>query len=474
MIRYSKILFFAVITISLAWYVYVYEYKKSESQAALNQSRIMKFDPDQVSYFQIVKQDVKIALQKTESGWKLQEPIFESADNDRIEELLNSLASEKQEATVKTTETSFSDIELNEYGLDKPGLIFNFKNNAGITQKIAVGNLKNFEGQSYLQIDSGNKIILGSSNWFNRIQDGLIHYRDKRLFREVPAKIERIKITSMRESFELKRTDAGWVGVGKDYDLDQNKIREIIKKVADSAIEEYIFEGEPSQSELKAKGLEKAPVSVEFFSGSTSWLAKLNISNNSVFLLSDRPTYIARVTPLIWETLVPLTLDGLRDRTSAFAFNAEEVKKIYFKSRDRETNLIFNSGSWLMGSSNSPYMEVDKNEIAKTIKRIHDLKISEFIDSGIGKEKFVGNNMLILKSESDKLLLQLNWGPSYTLTKDGKPLEYFYARTQNSEKIFALDKALIESLNLDYERVVRKNEKAPSGEAPEPPPSAEK
>ena len=86
MIRYSKILFFAVVTISLAWYVYVYEYKKSESQAALNQSRILKFDPNQVSYFQIVKQDVKIALQKTESGWKLQEPIFESADNDRIEE----------------------------------------------------------------------------------------------------------------------------------------------------------------------------------------------------------------------------------------------------------------------------------------------------------------------------------------------------------------------------------------------------
>ncbi|MGZ3692617.1 MAG: hypothetical protein ACXVAX_14000, partial [Pseudobdellovibrio sp.] len=102
-------------------------------------------------------------------------------------------------------------------------------------------------------------------------------------------------------------------------------------------------------------------------------------------------------------------------------------------------------------------LEVDKIEMSKTIKHIHDLKISDFIDSDV-KDKFVGQNMLILKSESDKLLLQLNWGPSFKQMKNGVETEYYYARTQLSEKIFALEKEVIESLNLEPEKIVKKNE----------------
>jgi hypothetical protein len=48
------------------------------------------------------------------------------------------------------------------------------------------------------------------------------------------------------------------------------------------------------------------------------------------------------------------------------------------------------------------------------------------------RDKFTGKNMMILKTASDKLLLQLNWGPSYIVNKNGVDTEYFYARTQLS------------------------------------------
>jgi predicted metal-binding transcription factor (methanogenesis marker protein 9) len=466
---FHKTLIFAFITLSLTAYVYLFEYKSAYDNEVSSQKQIVKFSSDQVNFLQIVKGDSKISLQKDQTGWNLNEPILEDADNEVVNDLIATLGAEKQVAVVKLTDSKFSENDLAEFGLDKPLAIFNFRNNGGITEQVAVGAIKNFEGQSYLQVDNGSKIIIGNSVWYTKAEAQLIDYRDKRLFRENMAAIERMKLSTLQESFELKKSDNKWVSSQHNYMLDQNQIRDIIRKIVDSKIESYVFEGEPSQSLLKDKELDKAAVSVELFTESSSWLAKMNVSkkDNSLYLLSDRPTYLAKVSPLLWETVSVLNLDRLRDRSSAFQFNAEEVKKIYYKSNDRETNLILNSGSWLMGSSNSPYLEVDKAEMAKTIKRIHDLRISEFIDTDV-KDKFVGQNMLIIKSETEKLLLQLNWGPSFKLTKNGEEKEYFYARTQLSDRIFALEKSAIDNLNLQAEKIVKKTDKVENANPPEP------
>ena len=457
--KINKTFVFAVLTISLTAFVYFYEYKDSIEREKAEQSEILQFDTAQINYFQIIKPDLKIAFQRNEKGWQLIEPIFEDADSQKVEELLTVLSTETPEVTVKTTDTSFSEPELSEYGLDKPAITFIFKNNSGLTRKISVGSVRNNENQSYLQVDSGNRIILGGTTWSTRAQDNLIYYRDKRLFRDSMANVKRIAIKSLNENIDIKRVDNKWVLAQSNHELDQVQIRDILRKISDAQIEEYVFEGEPSQALLKEKGLDNPAVTIELGSDTSSWLAKLstNSKDRKLYLLSDRPTYLAQVNPLVWESVAGLTNDALRDRVTAFAFNAEEVKKIYFKNNDKETNLIFNSGAWLMGSTNSPYLEVDKAEIAKTIKNIHNLKISEFIDENV-KEKFVGQNMLILKSDTEKLVLQLNWGPAFTLKKDGIEKQYFYARTHLSDSIFALDAEIIENLNLSSDKIKRKTE----------------
>lgn len=464
-----RTLVFAFLTIALTAYVYLYEYK-TPIEDAISQGKILKFPPEQITYFQLVKPNTKMALQKDETGWRLTEPIFENADNLKVEDFLSSLSEERQETVVKRTESQFTEIELSEFGLDKPEVVFNFKNNSGAMQKIAVGSIKNFEGLSYIQIDSGNKIYLASPTWFSRAQDPLIEYRDKRLFRENLANVKRIKISSLQDTFEIKRVDNKWVPATQDYILDQAIVRDTLKKMAESNIEEYVFEGEPSLTLLKEKQLESAPVTIEFFTDESSWLAKINIStkDNGLYVLSDRPTYLAKADPIIWEVAATLTLDKLRDRSSAFVFNAEEIKKIFYKNNDNETNIIFNSGNWLVGSNTSPYLEVESNELAKAIRKIRDLKVSAFIDTDV-RDKFTGQNMLILKTATEKLLLQLNWGPSYIVNKNGVDIEYFYARTQLSDKIFGLEKSVIDDLSLNPDKLTKKSD---STEVVKPPTAA--
>ena len=135
----------------------------------------------------------------------------------------------------------------------------------------------------------------------------------------------------------------------------------------------------------------------------------------------------------------------------------DEVKKLYFKQGTQEVNLIFNSGSWLMGSSSSPYLEMDAGQIGRILKKIHDLKISQFIDAD-AKAKFVGNSMLILKSNTDKLVLQLNWGPAIKIKKGDVERDYFLARTHLSDVIFALEKTSIDNLNLEPGKISKKTD----------------
>jgi hypothetical protein len=462
--KISKTLIFAIFTISLSLVVYFYEFRAEKLKNLSQGSGLLKFNIDQINSIQIIKPDFKMSFQRNDKGWKFLEPIFEAADADKINELLSVFQNQEVVATIKSTEVSFSDVILSEYGLDKPAVVYIFKNNKGESRRIAVGSVRNFEGQSYLYIDSGNKIILGSSSWADRAQDDLIYFRDKRIFREPMASVNKIFIQSLNEKIELKRIDGQWINPRLNIRIDQSQVRSILKKISDTQIENYIFEGEPSRKTLQEKGLHTASVVVQLFTDSTSWEAKINFNKatQKLYLLSDRPTFLAQVSPLIWEAVAGLTLDGLRDRTSAFSFNAEEVKKLYFKFNNQETNLIFSSGNWMMASNNSPYFEVDKTQITNTIKKIHSLRISEFLDNS-AKDKFLGKNMLILKSESDKLVLQLNWGPAFSKKKDGKDVEYFYARTNQSENIFALEQKIIEDLNLNAEKIKRDN----SGESVE-------
>ena len=154
-----KLIIFATLTLGLTGYVYFYEYKGTVQTEKNNSQKILQYDIDQISYFQLIKSDSKIGFQKSETGWQLLEPILENADNDRVSEFLTSVGQEVPLAVVKATDSSFTDQELSEYGLDKPALIMNFKNNAGVTTKIRVGTLKNFEGQSYVYVDGQQKVI---------------------------------------------------------------------------------------------------------------------------------------------------------------------------------------------------------------------------------------------------------------------------------------------------------------------------
>lgn len=439
--------FLTLVTVSL---VYLFDYDAEKKQEQKDTAVVLDYQIDQINYFQIIKGESKLALQKNEQGWSLLEPIQDIADNDNVEDFLKRMTTEKQISVVKNTKEDLTEIELKEFGLDKPEAVFVFKNNLGNTKRISVGSVQNYEGDSYLRVDSENKVLLVRSVWTSQAKNDMIYYRDKRLFRGNLAHIDNIRIKSLRDDFQMHKIDNIWAGKGEMVPLDQNKVRELLSSIVDAKIEAYLFEGEPSHRIIQEKGLEKEKaIYLELSSVDTSWAAAINlhVQDKTLYALTERPTFLVRLEVDAWEKFGNLEMDGFKDRTTPLAFNRKEVSKLYFKENGTEKEISVEGGNWSFKKGDS-FQILDQQLINNTIDQIHEMKISSFIEDDKVKEKFSGSNILILKSAADKLLLQLNWGPSFSVTKDGKSQDYYYTRTHQSDVIFAMEKPLIDSLAL--------------------------
>ena len=455
-----------IVTVGVALGAYFLDYKKQLNQETEKEAnaQIVSFNPEQINFFEIQKKNLKISLQKSEKGWTLLEPIQDQADNEKVEELIKALTAEKMSAVVKEL-PQLSNAYLQEYGLDDPAATYTFKNNAGSSHKVAVGSQKNFEGNSFIRVDSENRVMLAGTIWSNKADNELIYYREKRFYRHSLADISAIQIKSLQDHFTLKKKGANWVVDGADMDLDQNKVRDMLKKISEASIIEYVFDGEPSATMLKEKGLIKSPVHLQLISPAGSWSAEINQNEKekAVFALTDRPTNLVRLNISEWEFFGNLNLDSLRDRINLTRFNLDEVKKIYYKANNKVMNFEKEGDQWKSVLPVGEDKLFEEKMVQKTLNHLHDLEITEFIDKNA--EAFRGTNMIILKADSDRLVFQLNWGPELKMKRHGVEKDYFYARTQLDPLIFALEKNKIDSFGFNQIITDKKAENSETGHA---------
>ncbi len=437
--------------------IYYFEFVKkeqSQAQAEISQ-KVLKFNSENINFLQIQIKEQIIVLQKSATGWQILEPIQDAADSTVINDFLKTVQDQKLQ-NIETQQPQ----QLKEYGLDVPDAIFTFKSNQGESEKIRIGSQKNFEGQSFALLNDEPQVKMVQPFWQLQAKHNLTHYREKRLYRDDLSQLQRIKIKSLNDSFVLEKKDQAWITqASADLDLDQNLVRKIIKDFAETTIQEYIFEGDPSEVEKKLKGLLPSPVTLDFETANNHWTASLNLNavDKALYALTSRPTYLVSLDMSRWEKFANITLDSLRDRKSLMTFSLDGVHKFFAKIDGKEYQFSNTNQSWVLQSKQPDQFEFLPIEAEKVISDIHNLEISEFVNSEVSKQ-FQGNNMIILNSSSEQLVFQLNWGPLVKIKSNGLEKEVYLARTQLSKKIFGIDKQKIEDLKVD--RIFKKNETA--------------
>ncbi|OFZ29034.1 MAG: hypothetical protein A2622_13150 [Bdellovibrionales bacterium RIFCSPHIGHO2_01_FULL_40_29] len=445
----------AIITLGFGIGIYFFEYQKEINDTIEKEkaTRIVDLEKDQINFIEIQKGQNKYVLQKSVEGWSILEPVQDSADNDQVEQLLEKLTSEKYLTIAKETNDP-SLLKLAEFGLETPYVTFNLKNNLGKSRRIFLGSQKNFEGHSFVRVESENRVLVASPVWHTQADQNLMTYREKRLYRSNLGAIEKVKIRSLRGEFELQKNNGKWMApMYPMIILDQNKVREKLKQIAEATIRDYLTDGEPSRSLLIEKKLAEAPIRIQFHTPQSDWSVIINQheQENAVYAMTDRPTNLLRLDNAKWEIFGNLDLDSLRDRASAFEFPMNEVSKIHFKDQGRDYQFVKENNIWTSVQPAPENHEFSAVELVKLLSRIHDLEISDFLDLEFKNQStrvFSGKSMIILKSDSDNLILQINWGPDLKLKKNGVEKDYYYARTSKASDIFAFEKSVISTVDL--------------------------
>ncbi|MFN3455616.1 MAG: DUF4340 domain-containing protein [Pseudobdellovibrio sp.] len=431
-------------------YYYAVVRDQQQQEEEDQKSKIIYLKKEQINYLEIQSKNKKFVFQKDGQGWSVQEPIVDIADSEKINNILEQLTDEKSVAIAKEGD----DIKWSEFGLDNPSATLIFKNNLGNSQKVFISDLKNFEGHNYARIDNRQSVLVLQSLWQALTDEKLVFFRQKRLYREPVANIQKVTVQSLRDRFTLVRNEKGWVSYGyESFILDQNKVREMIKTIADNTIQDYITEGEPSDSEKREKGLDHgyAQVTFETDQENQKWSIRVNQSekDRALYALTDRPTYLLKLDLSQWEFFGNLTLDSLRDRKTILRFDISDVHHIFIKKGELKYEFLKDKEGWKIASEDDQSHLINSKAIDQLISKVHDLELSYFLDDEKETKTFTGKDMIILKSSNDQLLFQINWGPMAHKKIDGVERDFYLARTQLSESVFGLSRELIDNLPIE-------------------------
>lgn len=468
--KFQKTLLLGIAALILFGGIYywtiVREQKKHDLADAHDQ--IIYLQKDQINYLEIQNKEKKFVFQKSDQGWSIVEPIDDIADNQKLNDIFEQLTNEKHAAIAKEG----ADINWAEFGLDHPEASLIFKNNLGQSQKISISATKNFEGQHYARVDSTPRILVVNALWYNFTTEKLVYFREKRLYRGQVSALKRISVKSLSDRFNLVLTDKGWQSAEFDhYVLDQSKIRAMIKNIAESSIQDYIIEGDPSDRDRFEKGLTKNFVEVTFETSDKKWSVAVNLheADKALYALTEKPTYLVKLDLSQWELFGNLSLDSLRDRKTLMTFDISQVHNIFVKRGEQKYEFIRENfdktasktnqiSKWKFADPSKSNGDINTDAVNELIDQVHNLEITYFLSEAEGKE-FLGKDMVILKSADDQLLFQLNWGPLFHKKISGSEKDYYLARTQASDSIFGLNKSYIDSLPFDKMVKVKEEKK---------------
>jgi hypothetical protein len=361
MMKTKKLVGFAgIVALVVGYAVYDYRSSLTVEKDKATQNRLFNEPADQISQFQIRSESGDIELKKDQDGWKMLQPVVDLADNHVADEFVEGIATE----SASETAVEGGEIQLSNFGLDRPKGTVSVTDNLGKKTEFKVGSLKNFQGDAFIQKNQDPKVLIASSTWFAKVEKKPVDFRDKRLMRFSNAKAEKISILKGKENFQLLKKEEGWVlSTHPDWKLDQNRVREILSMLNTTEILEFIAERDIQAQELKKWGLDHPRLQLKVdLRDHGSWMADFAAGYDKVHRAHvTPPNFVFKISPTDSDKFFQLSEDYFRDRSEPFNFD---------KSQVREVSVKF--------GKNSASFKADDDKIRKLISQVAALKIAHF------------------------------------------------------------------------------------------------
>ncbi len=408
------------------------------------QAKVLPFSKDHLDHIQWQTSVEKVELKRDQDGWKLIQPIQDSADQDSVQQLVDSLSKESSTAVA----VEGDQIQWKTFGLDPAVSVWNFKASNGQSRQVSIGGIKNFQGDSFLRFDDQKKVLIAGSVWHERSHKSALDFRDRRLFRPALAKIHGLRFSQDKKRITLEKKQDQWGVQGQgSILLDQNRVRDLLSQLQTVKGLEIVSEMK-IQAEAKSTYQLDHPEQVLEIIDAEGKISKISFARSGpkkdVFaVLTEQPSFLMKLSASDYEKFQKLDVDSLRDREFPFKFDSASVTKIDFASPLKKFTLIKDK-EWKIDPA-LPGKSVNQDKVETLFSKLKYAQVAQFQS----KEKNLNKKISFL-DKNQKQIFQFQWGDPIKEKKSDIEKVYYPVKTSLWDQNFLVDAALID--NLDFEQ----------------------
>jgi hypothetical protein len=347
-VSYRRTLIFLVIFLSLGGFFYLYEIRggKERKEAEENAKLVVFLKPEEVTAITLERPNETIILKKENSAWDISEPVSAPAEQQKIEQLLSTLADLKFERDLGEQ----ADIEP--FGLAKPQL--KIKADAGDRElgSLFIGAATPDGKNLYVKKETGNHIYTVAASAKNQLDQNLFSIRDKKLFDFSPPDVTAIALhrgTSVL-SLERKAENQWSMTTPPSYEADPDKITETLDSFKYARIKKFVAE---NSTDMKTYGIDKPSARIQLWLKekqiALSFGKKVEIQPEMTYASVDGSGKVIELEGSLAEKITATTNDW-RDK-SLVKINPDEVTQIEIATPQLKMKLEQTDkepGHWMM------------------------------------------------------------------------------------------------------------------------------
>jgi hypothetical protein len=273
-----------------ALYDFMGQKKAEESKTA--SAKLFTMNTDQIDAIEIFKGTELVSLKRSVEGWNLESPLKDIADDASADDLIKMTSSEKVLDVVKDG----GEIDWKSFGLEKPAGFIRFMNSTGQSTTLHISSKTNFENNPFARRNDENRVLVVNSSWITRLEKPVGEFRDRRFLRHKIGAIEHFRLKNNSGVVEITLKDGKWVDAGsKKMELDQQKVRQLFRDIADARAANYVDGKMPTL---------KALFTLDLKLGDKAWKAEVGQA-------TDKRIYASVSDPKLQMVMGPGALDNL-------------------------------------------------------------------------------------------------------------------------------------------------------------------
>ncbi len=224
-------------------YIWLVESKqKTTRELADSQAKVLEADETSITSVSIKNGELLIELSKTESGWRMIQPLQDRADEGTISQLLSTATNLRHDSKIDVSSKQ-SDERLKEFGVDESDLHLTLKTAEKKAFELILGKDSAIEGKLYARVQGRNDVYVVRNALRNLLTKKAEEFRDKRLSDTPPALITKVQVKTAEGEFELERKSNHWDFIRplRARAADQ-KVNDILAAVLSARVSQFLDE----------------------------------------------------------------------------------------------------------------------------------------------------------------------------------------------------------------------------------------